>query len=124
MPDIAEPRPETACPVHSKLKSAFLRSGVGSTSASTAAIVATPFSLISPALGSYYPGMADQGIKPSSANYVLRAFELFERYGDQEAIVWRDQRLSYANLISMTLSLTAGLRDHGVEPGSATALLV
>jgi fatty-acyl-CoA synthase len=68
--------------------------------------------------------MADQGIKPSSANYVLRAFELFERYGDQEAIVWRDQRLSYANLISMTLSLTAGLRDHGVEPGSATALLV
>jgi acyl-CoA synthetase (AMP-forming)/AMP-acid ligase II len=63
--------------------------------------------------------MADQG-----SNYVLRAFELFERYGDQEAIVWQDQRLSYANLISMTLNLRAGLREHGVEPGSAVALLV
>jgi fatty-acyl-CoA synthase len=57
-------------------------------------------------------------------NYVLRALDLFTRYGDQEAIVQGDSRVSYLQLRDTTLALTARLREHGVEAGDAVAMLM
>lgn len=57
-------------------------------------------------------------------NYVLRALALFKDFGEQEAIVWNDQRLTYANLTQLTLNLAIELRARRVEPGSAVAMLV
>jgi acyl-CoA synthetase (AMP-forming)/AMP-acid ligase II len=64
--------------------------------------------------------MAEQG----GPNYVLRVLDLFVGYGDQEAIVYQDQRVSYASLARATLDLAGALIDRGVPPGSRVAVLV
>lgn len=58
------------------------------------------------------------------SNYALRALELFEHYGDLEALVWEDQRLTYRELASMTVGLAASLRAKLLEPGSVAAMLL
>jgi fatty-acyl-CoA synthase len=56
-------------------------------------------------------------------NYVLRALGKFAHYGDAEAIVQGDQRVSYAEVRDTTLALAAALRDNGVRPGAGVAML-
>jgi fatty-acyl-CoA synthase len=60
----------------------------------------------------------------SGNNYVARALKLFAGYGDQEAIVHADQRVSYSELTRLTLGLAAALADRGVPPGCPVAILV
>jgi fatty-acyl-CoA synthase len=57
-------------------------------------------------------------------NYVLAALELFDEYGDKEAIVQGDVRLSYAQVANLTRSLAATLHEAGVEEGMGVAVLV
>jgi fatty-acyl-CoA synthase len=57
-------------------------------------------------------------------NYVIRALELFDRYGDAEALVKDEQRLSYAQLKDMTLHLAGVLHDQGLRPGEGVGVLV
>lgn len=64
--------------------------------------------------------MSEQG----GSNYVVRALELFAGFGDQEAIVCADRRLSYSDIRSMTLGLAGELRDQRVGPGTVVAMLV
>jgi fatty-acyl-CoA synthase len=59
-----------------------------------------------------------------SDNYVLRALDLFTRYGDQEAIVQADTRVSYSQLRDTTLALAARLNEHGVKAGDGVAMLM
>jgi acyl-CoA synthetase (AMP-forming)/AMP-acid ligase II len=66
--------------------------------------------------------MADQA-QPVD-NYVLQALELFAGYGDQEAIVTGERRLSYADVRKATLSLAAALREQGLGPGTGVGILV
>jgi fatty-acyl-CoA synthase len=69
--------------------------------------------------------MADQGTNLRyGSNYVLRALRLFEDYGEQEALVWQDQRLSHRGLANMTVGFADALRATHVEPGSVAAMLV
>ncbi len=57
-------------------------------------------------------------------NYVLDALELFAGYGDTDAIIAGETRLSYTDLGAMTLRLAGAIRRGGVEPGAAVAVLV
>lgn len=57
-------------------------------------------------------------------NYVRRALDLFETFGEDEAIVAEGFRLSYADLRAGVHTLVRVLRAQGVEPGSAVAVLV
>lgn len=61
------------------------------------------------------------GPQPS---YVLDALELFAAYGDADAIIAGETRLSYTDLGAMTLRLADAIRRGGVEPGAAVAVLV
>jgi fatty-acyl-CoA synthase len=56
-------------------------------------------------------------------NYVLRMLELFETFGDREAITTGDRRLSYADLRADVLGIAGALRKHGVRPGMPVAVL-
>ena len=60
----------------------------------------------------------------AAGNYVTQTLELFESFGEHEAIVQAERRLSYTELRAMVLELAASLRDHGVRPGMGVALLV
>jgi acyl-CoA synthetase (AMP-forming)/AMP-acid ligase II len=60
----------------------------------------------------------------SGQNYVARVLELFAGYGDQEAVVCQDRRVSYSELTRTTLGLAAALSDRGVRPGAGVAILV
>jgi acyl-CoA synthetase (AMP-forming)/AMP-acid ligase II len=63
--------------------------------------------------------------RPGSAdNYVVRVLELFADYGDQEAIVQGDSRLTYREVADLTLGLARLLHEQGIGPGSAVAMLV
>jgi fatty-acyl-CoA synthase len=57
-------------------------------------------------------------------NYVHHALELFTAYGDAEAVVHGQQRLSYQDMSVLTLRLAGALRLHGVAPDSTVAVLV
>ena len=57
-------------------------------------------------------------------NYVASALDLFKGYGDSEAVVYGDRRVSYSELTATTLGLVSALQEHGVRPGSAVAILV
>jgi fatty-acyl-CoA synthase len=57
-------------------------------------------------------------------NYVLRALELFAEYGDREALVRRERRLTYADLGTAIIDLAATLHHHGVRSGMAVVVLV
>lgn len=65
--------------------------------------------------------MVDQ--PAASRNYVWRALELFAAYGSAEAVIYRDRRFTFDELGTMTRTLAASLRAHGVRPGSAVAVL-
>jgi fatty-acyl-CoA synthase len=60
----------------------------------------------------------------SEQNYVLRVLELFEKYGEREALALGDQRLTYAQLRARTLALAEELRRQGVREGMAVAVLI
>lgn len=57
-------------------------------------------------------------------SYVWRALELFEKYGDEEAIVSGDDRISYTELRAGVLGMAGTLLRQGWQPGSAIAVLV
>lgn len=57
-------------------------------------------------------------------NYVLRALELFAEYGDREALVRRERRLTYTDLGAAITDLATALHRHGVRSGMAVAVLV
>jgi acyl-CoA synthetase (AMP-forming)/AMP-acid ligase II len=57
-------------------------------------------------------------------NYVLRALELFAEYGEREALVRHERRLTYAEFRSSILHLAETLHAHGVRAGMAVAVLV
>jgi fatty-acyl-CoA synthase len=60
----------------------------------------------------------------AGSNYVVRALDLFAAYGDQEAVVYGDRRLTYSDIRKITLGLAGALREEGVGPGSGVAMLV
>ena len=49
--------------------------------------------------------------------------EMADRYGEAEAIVWRDQRLSYAAWRDRTDQFARGLISLGIKPGDRVGLL-
>lgn len=57
-------------------------------------------------------------------NYVVRALDLFANYGDQEAVVGGDRRLSYKDVRDGTLNLAAALYGQGIRAGTPVALMV
>ncbi|WP_329110210.1 AMP-binding protein [Micromonospora sp. NBC_01699] len=57
-------------------------------------------------------------------NYVARGLELFAGYGDREALVGGDRRLTYAELGAAVVELATKLRHHGVRPGSAVLMML
>jgi acyl-CoA synthetase (AMP-forming)/AMP-acid ligase II len=60
----------------------------------------------------------------SDDNYVLRALELFAEYGDREALIFGEDRMSFEQVRAGTLNLAATLRDRGVRPGMSVAVLI
>ncbi|HET8684631.1 MAG TPA: AMP-binding protein, partial [Micromonosporaceae bacterium] len=63
------------------------------------------------------PGNPDQ-------SYVRRALDLFEKYGDEEAIVSGEVRLSYTELRAGVLRMAGTLLARDLAPGSAVGVLV
>jgi fatty-acyl-CoA synthase len=57
-------------------------------------------------------------------NYVHRAIELFAEYGDREALVRHERRLTYAEFRNSILHLAETLHAHGVRAGMTVAVLV
>lgn len=57
-------------------------------------------------------------------NYVLDALELFAEYGDKEAVVYGDRRLTYREVANVTRSLAVTLHEAGIEDGMGVAVLV
>jgi fatty-acyl-CoA synthase len=57
-------------------------------------------------------------------NYVLDALATFAGYGDREAIVQGDTRLTYSQLSNLIRSFANTLHDAGVEDGMGVAVLV
>ncbi|HEY0696229.1 MAG TPA: AMP-binding protein [Micromonospora sp.] len=57
-------------------------------------------------------------------NYVWSALELFERYGDREAIVSGDRRITYRQLRTEIFTMATELHRRGIRSGSAVAILV
>jgi len=59
-----------------------------------------------------------------TSTYVTRALELFADYGEREALVNDDRRLSYNELRTLVLRMAATLRAFGVRPGSNVLIMV
>ncbi|WFE40588.1 AMP-binding protein [Micromonospora sp. WMMD998] len=57
-------------------------------------------------------------------NYVHEALELFAGFGDREALVGDDRRLTYRQVAAEVRSLAAALRRHGVRPGAAVLVML
>lgn len=74
------------------------------------------------------PGSAAPGSAvPDNAvpdNYVLDALALFDGYGDAEALVLGDRRLSYAEVANLTRGLAAAAHAAGLGQDTAVAMLV
>jgi len=66
----------------------------------------------------------EQTPQPAKDNYVLDALELFAGYGDKEAIVHGQARLTYRQVANITRSLAATLHEVGVQDGMGVAVLV
>lgn len=64
------------------------------------------------------------GAAGTTRSYVWRAMELFEGFGDDEAIVAEGVRLSYTDIRAGIHTLVRVLGSRGVKPGSAVAVLV
>jgi fatty-acyl-CoA synthase len=58
-----------------------------------------------------------------AASYVWQALDTFSSFGDREAIVYLDRRLSYADVVRGVLTMATSLQQHGIQPGSAVAVL-
>ncbi|MEO7260797.1 MAG: AMP-binding protein [Jatrophihabitantaceae bacterium] len=58
------------------------------------------------------------------ANYAQEALGLFREFGDTEALVDGDRRLTFAQLRQAVLDMAATLADLGVQPGSAALVMV
>jgi acyl-CoA synthetase (AMP-forming)/AMP-acid ligase II len=56
--------------------------------------------------------------------YVVRALELFDDYGDREALVGGERRLSYSEVRSQVLRMALALRAFGVTPASNILVMV
>lgn len=56
-------------------------------------------------------------------NYVWRVLDLFRSYGDAEAVVTGDRRLTYTDLADNVLSLATVLREHGFRSGQTVGIL-
>ncbi|GHJ47269.1 acyl-CoA synthetase [Catellatospora sp. TT07R-123] len=56
-------------------------------------------------------------------HYVRSGLARFAEYGDAEAIVHGDRRITYVQLRSAVLGMAGRLREHGVRPGAAVAVL-
>ena len=57
-------------------------------------------------------------------DYVLRALELFEEYGDREALVAGESRFTYREVRAAVLDIAANLVDAGLRPGTTVAVLL
>jgi acyl-CoA synthetase (AMP-forming)/AMP-acid ligase II len=57
-------------------------------------------------------------------NYVLGGLDLFEKFGDDEAIVTDGSRLTYADVRAGVHTLVRVLGEQGVRPGDAVAVLI
>jgi acyl-CoA synthetase (AMP-forming)/AMP-acid ligase II len=55
-------------------------------------------------------------------NYVVRALALFDEFGQREALVSGERRLTYAELRGTVLDLAAALAGHGVRSGMTVAV--
>jgi acyl-coenzyme A synthetase/AMP-(fatty) acid ligase len=62
--------------------------------------------------------------KAHHPNYVLRALDLFAKYGDREALAGGGRRLSYTELRGAVLDMAAALREHGVRSGMTVAVVI
>ncbi|WP_405089682.1 AMP-binding protein [Micromonospora sp. NBC_01392] len=57
-------------------------------------------------------------------NYVHEALELFAGFGDREALVGGDRRLTYRQVAAEVRGLATALRRHGVRPGAAVLVML
>ncbi|MEU1842886.1 class I adenylate-forming enzyme family protein [Micromonospora sediminicola] len=57
-------------------------------------------------------------------NYVHEALDLFAGFGDREALVAGDRRLTYTQVAAEVRALAAALRRHGVRPGAAVLVML
>jgi acyl-CoA synthetase (AMP-forming)/AMP-acid ligase II len=57
-------------------------------------------------------------------DYVLRALELFEEYGDREGLVAGESRFTYREIRAAVLDIAANLVDAGLRPGTTVAVLL
>jgi fatty-acyl-CoA synthase len=57
-------------------------------------------------------------------NYVAEMLDLFEQFGEHEAVVRGERRITYTGLRAMVLEMAASLRDQGLRSGTGVALLV
>lgn len=67
--------------------------------------------------------MTDQNPPAAPANYVHGALALFDSIADREALVGSGRRLTYGQVRQAVLAMSAQLRDHGVQPGSAVLVM-
>lgn len=67
--------------------------------------------------------LTDSTTPSDASNYVHGALELFERLSDREALVGTGKRLNFGEVRQAVLDMTAQLRDHGVQPGSAVLVM-
>lgn len=58
------------------------------------------------------------------ASYVREALELFAGFGDREALVGDDRRLTYAEVATEVRALAGALLRHGVRPGDAVLVML
>ncbi|WBB80904.1 AMP-binding protein [Micromonospora sp. WMMD882] len=65
--------------------------------------------------------MSDGSARPTT--YVHDALALFAGYGDREALVGGDRRLSYREVAAEIRALARRLRRHGVRPGAAVLVV-
>ncbi|MGC4892554.1 class I adenylate-forming enzyme family protein [Micromonospora sp. DT31] len=57
-------------------------------------------------------------------NYVREALELFAGFGDREALVGGERRLTYPQVAADVRDLAAALHHHGVRPGAAVLVML
>lgn len=58
----------------------------------------------------------------STSTYVDRVLETFETFGDRDALIYHEQRLSYAQARTMVFQLAGALRHSGLRTGEAVTL--
>ncbi|CCH18890.1 AMP-binding protein [Micromonospora lupini] len=59
-----------------------------------------------------------------TTTYVDRALDLFADFGDREALVGGDRRITYTEAAALVRTMAAALTRHGVRPGAAVLVTV